>query len=231
VDTNTGTDPGLRERKKRRTRQALTEAALRLFAERGFDATTVADIAAAADVAPRTFFSYFATKEDAVLGDSAEEFELAQQQLTARPPGEPVLHAMRRLTLAVVDRMRQQWDQELVRTQVITNTPAILARIRERWDAWEAILAAELAAELGAEPGDVEPYVAAAAVIGAFRAVVQVSILTQMRLDLPAVVNRAFDLLETELATYGAHPPAPASPQAARPQPASTGAPAAPRKR
>jgi AcrR family transcriptional regulator len=231
MDTEPGTDLGLRERKKHRTRQALAQAALRLFAERGFDATTVADIAAAADVAPRTFFSYFATKEDVVLGDSAEEFELAQQQLTARPPGEPVLHAMRRLTLAVVDRMRQQWDQELVRTQIITGTPAILARIRERWDAWEATLAAQLAAELGATPDDVEPYVAAAAVIGAFRAVVQVSILTQMRLDLPAVVNRAFDLLETELATYGIHPPTPPSPQSTSTNPSSTDAPATPQKR
>ena len=60
---------GLRERKKRRTRQALRQAAVRLFLERGFEATTIADITAAADVAPRTFFSYYPTKEDVVLDD------------------------------------------------------------------------------------------------------------------------------------------------------------------
>src|SRR5918994_275367 len=60
---------GLRERKKQRTRQALRQAAVRLFLERGFEATTIADIAAAAEVAPRTFFSYYPTKEDVVLGE------------------------------------------------------------------------------------------------------------------------------------------------------------------
>src|SRR5262245_43784618 len=58
---------GIRERKKQRTRQALRQAALELFLERGFEATTIADITAAADVAPRTFFSYFQAKEDVVL--------------------------------------------------------------------------------------------------------------------------------------------------------------------
>ena len=72
---------GLRERKKRRTRQALQQAAVRLFLERGFEATTIADITAAADVAPRTFFSDHPTKEDVVLGDITQRFD--------RAPGRP----------------------------------------------------------------------------------------------------------------------------------------------
>src|SRR6266511_2334806 len=76
---------GIRERKKQRTRQALRQAAARLFLERGFEATTIADITAAADVAPRTFFSYFQTKEDVVLDEGAQRFAKAQRRCSSDP--------------------------------------------------------------------------------------------------------------------------------------------------
>jgi AcrR family transcriptional regulator len=78
----TDADLGLRERKKRRTRLALAEAALALFAEKGYDRTTVADIAAAADVSTRTFFAYFPAKEDVLFADADERIDLVREVLS-----------------------------------------------------------------------------------------------------------------------------------------------------
>src|ERR1700722_16558026 len=87
--------PGLRERKKARTSQALEDAALELFATKGFDATTIEEIADAVEVSPRTFFRYFTSKEEVLFAkDARKEGELATF-LTARPPGESVLEKLR----------------------------------------------------------------------------------------------------------------------------------------
>jgi AcrR family transcriptional regulator len=89
------TAPGLRERKKQQTREAIHRAAMRLFSERGFEATTIADIAAAADIAPRTFFSYFASKEEAVFPKFELMFADFDRALRERPPGTTALDALR----------------------------------------------------------------------------------------------------------------------------------------
>ncbi|MGP3930728.1 TetR/AcrR family transcriptional regulator [Nonomuraea sp. KM88] len=78
---------GLRERKKQRTRRALIESALQLFDEKGFEETTLAEIAAGADVSTRTFFSYFASKDDVVFYDTNERMELAKSMLARAEPG------------------------------------------------------------------------------------------------------------------------------------------------
>src|SRR5215211_2138811 len=91
--------PGLRERKKQQTRQAIADTACRLFSERGFDAVTVAEIARAVDVAEKTVFNYFPTKED-LFYSRLEAFE--EELLSAireREPGESALAAFRRFML------------------------------------------------------------------------------------------------------------------------------------
>jgi AcrR family transcriptional regulator len=197
---------GIRERKKQRTRQALRQAALELFQERGFEATTIADITAAADVAPRTFFSYFQTKEDVVLDEGTQRFAKAQQTLQQRPHGEPLLTAFRRAALEIAADLQTQPAQQPALARVIRTTPAIQARIRERMGQWEEQLAAMIAAERGADPDDLDSHVMAAALVGVLRSVQRVAVAAEMQLDLPALMDHAFDLLESGLAGFAARP-------------------------
>jgi len=94
---------GLRERKKAATREALHEAALLLFAERGYRATTVADIAAAGNVSERTFFRYFRSKEDVALQDVRRLLPKLEQAIRERPPSEPPVRALLHAFLAVAE--------------------------------------------------------------------------------------------------------------------------------
>jgi AcrR family transcriptional regulator len=119
--------PGLRERKKARTRWAIQEHALRLFAEQGYEKTTVDQIAAAAEVSPSTFFRYFPTKEDVVIQDEFDDlFVEAFRQAGAAP--EP-LEALRRAALDVVTGIDAvEVAKGIQRAQLILREPALRAR-------------------------------------------------------------------------------------------------------
>src|SRR5215213_8281129 len=99
---------GLRERKKQATRLALHEAALRLVAERGLDGVSVDDIAAGADVSPRTFFNYFATKDDAVLGLDPAALRRTAQALAERPADESAVAALRAVQREQAEEMARE---------------------------------------------------------------------------------------------------------------------------
>ena len=94
--------PGLRERKKERTRRLLADVALELFETRGYDRTTVDDIAAAADVSPRTFFRYFAAKDEALFDRGADVRHQFWAMLDSRPADEPMLVALREIGTALL---------------------------------------------------------------------------------------------------------------------------------
>ena len=133
---------GLRERKKQQTRQLIADTARRLFAERGFEGVTVAEIARAADVAEATVFNYFPTKED-LFYSRLEAFE--EELLAAvrdREPGTSVLAAFRDfllvqrgvLAMKAPDGDDEATEQVRTITRVITESPALLARERQVFD-------------------------------------------------------------------------------------------------
>jgi AcrR family transcriptional regulator len=168
---------GLRERKKRRTRRLIAETARQLFFERGFEATTVSEVARAAEVAEQTVFNYFPTKEDLFYsGLAAFEAELLAA-VGGRERGESALSAFARFLLkprglfAIEDTDPAEATRQLQEiTRVVTDSPALLAREREIFARYATSLARLLAAETDADSDSLEPWVAAHAMMGVHRA-------------------------------------------------------------
>jgi AcrR family transcriptional regulator len=170
------TEVGLRERKKQRTRELIANTAWRLFAERGFDEVPVAEIAGAAEVSEATVYNYFPTKEDLVF-HRMEAFE--QELLGAireRPEGESIVQAFSRFVLKPRGFLASDdpgaSDGMRAVAQVITGSPALLARERGILESYTGTLAAHVAQERGMAADDVEPWVVASALIGVHRALI-----------------------------------------------------------
>jgi AcrR family transcriptional regulator len=162
--------PGLRERKKQRTRLLIADTARRLFAERGFDAVSVAEVARAADVSEATVFNYFPTKEDLVFqGLASFEAELLAA-IRERPAGEGAVEAFGRFVLrerGFLATRDEASARELIGiSRMIAVSPALLARERQILARYAGSLAALLAEETGAEPDDLRLRVVANALIG-----------------------------------------------------------------
>lgn len=171
---------GRRERKKQRTREALVDAAFRLFREKGFDATTVEEIADEVDVSSRTFFRYFASKEDVVLTFQEEQFATLLDSLASRPASEPVLTALRNAGVSVLracengeygfDPERFSCIQDLMEA-----SPAVFGRSLEHGQKKQAEITRILAARMGLDPArDLRPHVAAGLANCAFRSAFEV---------------------------------------------------------
>ncbi len=166
---------GLRERKKRRTRQLIFDAAQRMFAERGFDAVTVAEIARAAEVSEVTVFNYFPTKEDLFYGG----MQIFEPQLIdpvrGRPRGVSPLRAFRDRLLEGAHRLASSETSSAIRkgARAISKSPALRARERDIVDRYTRQLAAVLAAETGAAEDDVEAISAAGALMVIHRMLVE----------------------------------------------------------
>ncbi len=170
------TELGLRERKKQRTRQLIADTARQLFAERGFEAVPVAEIAHAAEVSEATVFNYFPTKED-LFYHRLEAFEdelLAS--VRARMPGESVLRAFGRFVTTprglLAARDPDQVEHLAAIARVITQSPALLGREQQIYAEYTNALARLLATETGARADDLEPWVVARTLIGLHQAAV-----------------------------------------------------------
>ncbi|MEV5894944.1 TetR/AcrR family transcriptional regulator [Nonomuraea fuscirosea] len=182
---------GLRERKKQRTRQALIEAAVRLFEDKGYDHVTVAEIADAAEVSPRTFFLHFQAKEDVLLANADLRVDLALQTIAERRADE----RLPELLVRAMDQMIiNAWDSDLssglaaLRMRLAASVPALQARLLQRYLTAQA----ELAQALQRVFPDRLDAITASALVGAMVGAVSASALTALqRGDGPAEVREA----------------------------------------
>jgi AcrR family transcriptional regulator len=164
---------GRRERKKRATRAALSEAALRLSVERGVDNVTVEQIADKADVSLRTFFNYFSSKEEAVVAGDVATAESLVEVFRDRPADESVLEALRHAVQAVVrDHYADRDRAEQMRA--MRRTPSLLPHQLAAFVDQERALAAAVAERAGSDvEGDLYPALVAATAMAGLRVAVQ----------------------------------------------------------
>jgi AcrR family transcriptional regulator len=187
-----GVQPGRRERKKLATRQALQDVALRLVAERGLDRVTVEDISEAADVATRTFFNYFSSKEEALLGNLPEKVASVHRMVLDRPAGEPPLEAACQVLRAMTVTLTERREERLLRQQVIERHPGLLARQLGMYASFERALAAAVAERLGGLQDGLYPRVVAAVAVAAARSAVSTWMADQGRRPLAEILDAAF---------------------------------------
>jgi len=197
---------GLRERKKARTREAIIDAALDLFARQGFEATTVEDIAAAADVSPRTFFRYFESKVDLVMARNEAHGDKIGPLIAARPASEGPLEALRQVMQQLLSE--QLADPSLMREfQVMMSTPTLRNMAREHFYEEEAELVSAFAARLGTDDGDLTANVMAGAAAATIWAVIDRWLVDGTAVErLSPMIDEAFELLERGFS--GTRPPA-----------------------
>jgi AcrR family transcriptional regulator len=158
--------PGLRERKKQRTREAIARAAHELFAERGYHATTLPDIAEAADVSTRTIFAYFPSKEDILFSDFAMMKDALAQALADRPEGEDALETVRKFILSTHEVEKSELDEQL--HLCVLSDETLRTHLRARIAQLEELIAPAIAKDLDAPLNDPRPQVVAASLTAAF---------------------------------------------------------------
>jgi AcrR family transcriptional regulator len=161
---NLAARPGLRERKKQQTRDKIARVALELFAERGYDQTTVAEIADAADVSTRTIFAYFESKEDILFCDEPAFYESLKEALDTRPAGVTTVDALREYLRSAVS----QDDSMKMRKKIVAEAKSLRLAERARFAQAEELLAESIARDLDSGPGDIRPAVVAASMTAAF---------------------------------------------------------------
>lgn len=183
------TQPGLRERKKQRTRETIARVAVNLFEERGYQATTLDDIAEAADVSTRTIFSYFPSKEDILFCDFPEMKAALARALDERPDGVDALDTLRRFILSL-----EKDELHVRRVAIIRRDATLQGRERGRLAEVEGLVASAIARDLNAAADDLRPRLIAASLIAAFEAL-EARPDTAAPDDLAALVDPVFAFL------------------------------------
>ena len=190
---------GLRERNKLERRRRLEDVAIDLFERDGFDETTIEEIAAAAGLAPRTFFSYFATKDDLVLADYATRLDRILTELDHRPVEGPAWSALQAAFSAVAADYEAESDRLRRRFTIMATNPSVFARSLQLQAGWEQALADRIRARLQAKADDPNPRLLAATALAVMRASLQHWLTTRRPPALPTLVERGFVRLASGL--------------------------------
>ena len=186
--------PGLRERKKARTRAAIQEHALRLFRQNGYEATTVEQIAEAAEVSPSTFFRYFPTKEDVVAYDALDPLVMAAWR--SQPNDLSPIAAIRVAMREVAESMTtSQVDELMDRGRLLYSVPELRQAAISELLRSGAMVAEELAARLGRPADDFELRVFSGAVMGAMMAAM-IPMLDKPSLQMLEMADLALEFVE-----------------------------------
>ncbi|MFE0102436.1 TetR family transcriptional regulator [Streptomyces sp. NPDC059009] len=195
----------LAQRKRQLVSDELTEAALQLMALKGFDVVTVDEIVAAAGVSKRTFFRYFASKEEVVVQFLADLGTGIPTELAARPAAEPPSAALRHaVQVPLAACAADHFERALPVVQLILRTPALRARFLERQAQWRDELTAELARRLGLDAEtDLYPQLAAGMALSAFDAVLQRWSGSDGDADPAGLLDRAFAVIAPSLDAVG----------------------------
>jgi AcrR family transcriptional regulator len=204
---------GLRERKKRETREAIARAAWKLFNRRGFDAVTVADIAAEAGVSEKTVFNYFPAKEDLVFGAGMERTAKLVEAVRARPDGASIVEPFRRWTMDYLDRVEHEpVDSITAIPRLVMRSDQLRVRLFVGWEQEAALLGPVIAEQVGESENGLVPLVVARTLAWTHRVIFRAAFTRLIEGEDQAVVaaelreeaRRAYDLLEEGLAGYGA---------------------------
>jgi AcrR family transcriptional regulator len=213
ADETTPAPLGLRERKKLATRAAIAQAARTLFAARGYDAVTVAEVARAADVSEKTVFNHFPAKEDLVFAGGEERLARIVEALRDRPAGTTVLDAFRAATEADLDHFASgPVDDILVVPRIVRASPALRNRLFLTFEREAAELAPVVAEAAGLPPDDLVAATVARTLAWTNRIVARAAFNRLLAgedqaavvADLRREARRAFDQLAEGLGSFGA---------------------------
>ena len=196
----------LRERRRRRTAEDLERIALQLFARRGFRAVTVDEIAAAAEVSPRTFFRYFPAKEDVLLADVRRRVEQLHAALAERPATEAPMVAVRHAFLAMAAAYDADREIALLWSGIVADTPELASRLSGLPSEYQAGVTELVATRLGVDAArDLRPRVIARATLSASFVAYEQWLAGGAKGRLTTLVAQALDILEAP-ATWVARP-------------------------
>ena len=203
---------GLRARKKRAARQAIAATARRLFAERGFDAVTVAEVAAAAQVSEKTVFNHFPTKVDLAFAGREEGLARLVADIKGRPSGASVLDVFRALTANVMDGFVAPGDEDLLAVaKIIRGSRTLQERLTVGWESGAADVTAAIAETAGAADGDLVPAIVARTLWFTHRSIFLAALhgllaeedREQLAARLRVQADRVYDQLAAGLGDYG----------------------------